>query len=96
MPARQLDPTVRDETHEIAAEALRNAFRHSAAQVEVELRYGARELRLRVRDDGEGIDRTVLHGGRQGHFGLCGMRERAEFVGGSQCAVAFQPKCAPR
>ena len=42
-----------------------------------------RQLRLRVRDDGKGIDPKVLNGdGRAGHFGLPGMRERAKLVGG--------------
>lgn len=82
--ARPLAPMVWDETYRIAAEAVRNAFRHShGTQSEVELRYGKRQLRLRVRDDGRGIDGAVLAaGGRRGHHGLCGMRERAEIVGG--------------
>ena len=73
-----------DETYRIAAEAVRNAFRHShGTRSEVMLRYGKRQLRLRVRDDGLGIDGALLAaGGRQGHHGLCGMRERAEIVGG--------------
>jgi signal transduction histidine kinase len=83
--ARPLAPMVWDETYRIAAEAVRNAFVHSrGTQSEVELRYGKRQLRLRVRDDGRGIDGTVQNaGGRQGHYGLCGMRERAALVGGN-------------
>jgi signal transduction histidine kinase len=75
---------VRDEIFRIAGEALRNAFRHAGAQqIEVELRYDERQLRLRVRDDGKGIDLNFLTTeGRPGHFGLDGMRERAELVGG--------------
>jgi signal transduction histidine kinase len=63
---------------------LRNAFRHAAARaVEVEIRYDEEFLRLRVRDDGKGIGPEVLRGdGREGHYGLHGMRERAELVGG--------------
>ncbi len=82
--ARLLAPMVWNETYRIAAEAVRNTFRHShGTQCEVELRYGKRQLRLRVRDDGRGIDRAVIAaGGRRGHHGLCGMRERAEVVGG--------------
>ena len=58
---RALHPIVRDEVFRIAGEALRNAFRHAAAkQIEVELRYDVRQLRVRVRDDGEGIDPEVL------------------------------------
>ncbi len=82
--ARKLHPIVRDEVFRIADEALSNAIRHaSAKQVEVEIRYDVREFRLRVRDDGAGIDPAVLQaGGREGHFGLRGMRERAQAVGG--------------
>ena len=81
---RALHPIVRDEVFRIAGEALRNAFRHAAAkQIEVELRYDERQLRVRVRDDGKGIDPEVLRTeGREGHFGLGGMRERAKLAGG--------------
>lgn len=69
----------------ITAEALRNAFRHSEAkQVEVEIRYHEQELRLRVRDDGKGIDASLLSKQETaGHFGLRGMRERAGLIGGT-------------
>jgi signal transduction histidine kinase len=82
--ARTLRPIVRDEMFRIAGEALRNAFQHAGAkQIEVELRYDERQLRLRVRDDGKGIDLKLLAAeGRSGHFGLHGMRERAELIGG--------------
>jgi len=79
-----LHPIVRDEVFRIAGEALRNAFRHAGAkQIEVEIRYDERQLRVRVRDDGKGIDPEVLREeGREGHFGLRGMRERAKLAGG--------------
>jgi signal transduction histidine kinase/ligand-binding sensor domain-containing protein len=81
---RNLYPIVRDEIYRIASEALRNAFRHAEAQqIEVELRYDDGLLRLRVRDDGKGIDATFLTAeGRTGHFGLTGMRERAKLMDG--------------
>jgi signal transduction histidine kinase len=87
-----LHPILRDEIYRIAAEALRNAFRHAqASQIEVEIGYGEKQFTLHVRDDGRGIDRDVLGGdGRQGHFGLHGMRERAELVGG-KLTVWSQP-----
>ncbi|MBI5270624.1 MAG: hypothetical protein HY856_13210 [Burkholderiales bacterium] len=80
-----LHPLVRDETFRIAAEALRNAFHHAEARrVEVSIHYGERQLRVRVRDDGKGIEPEVLRlGSRPGHFGLSGMRERAELAGGT-------------
>ena len=86
--ARELRPMVRDEIYRIAAEALRNAFRHALADgVEVEIRYDDKQFRLRVRDDGKGIDPAVLAGqGIEGHYGLRGMPERAATIGG-QVAV---------
>ena len=79
---RALDPILCDEVYRIGCEALRNAYRHAAAkQIEVLLRFDKRRLRLRVRDDGRGIDPARLQG-REGHFGLRGMHERAELIGG--------------
>jgi signal transduction histidine kinase len=77
-----LHPMIRDEVYRIGREAIVNAFRHSQAKnIEVEIHYTARELRILVRDDGCGINQQVLHSGRDGHFGLPGMRERAERIG---------------
>jgi len=80
-----LNPLIRDEVYRIGVEALRNAVRHAdARRIEVDIRYGEHDLQLRIRDDGKGIDPVVL---RQehvvGHWGLPGMRERAELVGGT-------------
>jgi signal transduction histidine kinase len=82
--SRDLHPILRDEIFRVATEALRNAFRHAQArQVEVEIRYDDQEFRVRVRDDGKGIDMTVLSGQEpEGHYGLPGMRERARLIGG--------------
>jgi signal transduction histidine kinase/ligand-binding sensor domain-containing protein len=82
---RILNPIVRDEVYRIGAEALRNAIRHAAArQVELEIRYDEQHLRLRIRDDGKGIDPSILeHNRAPGHWGLRGMRERAKLVGGT-------------
>jgi ligand-binding sensor domain-containing protein/signal transduction histidine kinase len=81
---RDLLPITRDEVYQIAGEALRNAFRHARARrLEVEIRYDTRQLRLRIRDDGKGIDPQLLSAdGPSGHFGLRGMRERAQLLGG--------------
>jgi len=81
---RNLHPLRRHEIYRIAAEALANAFRHSHARnIEVELRYQEKQFRVCIRDDGKGIDPEVLREGRrEGHFGLHGMRERAEFAEG--------------
>ncbi len=82
--SRNLHPIVRDEFFKIAAEALRNAFRHSEAQqIEVEIRYDSEQFRLRIRDDGKGFDERILVGKPTGgHYGLQGMRERARLIGG--------------
>jgi signal transduction histidine kinase len=81
---RNLHPILRDEVYRTAAEALRNAFHHAEAhQIEVELRYDAKDFKVRVRDDGKGIAPEILRSdGRKGHFGLHGMRERAKIAGG--------------
>jgi signal transduction histidine kinase len=80
---RRLKPLVRDEACRIAGEALRNALRHAQAQrITVEILYDKREFRLRVRDDGRGMDEERARHQPAGHFGLHGMRERAEVVGG--------------
>ncbi len=80
---RALHSVVCDEAYWIGREALLNAF-HSAdaRQVELELTYWRNELRLRIRDDGRGIDPAILEaGGRPGHWGIRGMRERAGRIG---------------
>jgi signal transduction histidine kinase len=81
-PALPLQAGIRSEVYSIGREALVNAFRHSgASNIEVELEYAASQLRVLVRDNGRGIDPQVLRSGRDGHWGLSGMRERAERIG---------------
>lgn len=78
-----LQPAIRNDVYSIGREALVNAFRHSrASKIEVEVEYAAAQLRVLVRDNGCGIDPGVLSSGRDGHWGLSGMRERAERIGG--------------
>jgi len=80
---RPLRPVIRDEVYFIGHEALSNAFRHAhASEIEVELEFAASYLRVLIRDDGSGIDTQVLNSGREGHWGLSGMKERAESIGG--------------
>jgi signal transduction histidine kinase len=64
---------------------MRNAFLHAeASRIEVEIHYDEHQLRLRIRDDGKGIDpQIVTEKGRPGHWGLRGMHERAKRVGGN-------------
>jgi ligand-binding sensor domain-containing protein len=79
---RPLDPITRDEVYRIGREAVVNAFRHSeAASIEVEIEYAPQHLRVVVRDDGRGVVSDVLRTGSAGHWGLTGMRERADRIG---------------
>ncbi len=76
----EMHPIVRDEVYRIGYEAIRNACAHSqAAQLQVELTY-AEDLILRVQDNGVGIAPAVVDEGKEGHFGLQGMRERARRI----------------
>jgi signal transduction histidine kinase len=86
--ARELHPLVRYETYQIGDEAIRNAWAHSkASRLEIELKY-SNDLVLRVSDNGIGIDSSVLSQGKEGHFGLQGMRERASRIGGRLTTVS--------
>jgi signal transduction histidine kinase len=81
---RRMIPLVRDEVLQIAREAIRNAVLHAQAKVvDVDVGWGASLFSLRVRDDGVGLDRSFVVQGRDGHWGLQGMRERTRQVGGS-------------
>jgi len=82
---RRLDPLVSAEIKRIAGEALFNIARHARANcVETTVTYGEQRFRLQIRDDGVGIANSVLKAGhKEGHFGLLGMRERAEHIGGA-------------
>ncbi len=87
---KEMHPVVREEIYRIGYEAIRNACAHSgASQVQVELRY-AQDLDLRVRDNGVGIAAGVIEQGKEGHFGLQGMRERAARIG-AKLTLASKP-----
>jgi signal transduction histidine kinase/ligand-binding sensor domain-containing protein len=78
---REMHPIVRDEVYRIAYEAMRNSCSHSKGEMlDVELSY-ARNLVVRIRDNGIGIDPNLVAKGREGHFGIRGMQERAERIG---------------
>ena len=80
---RPLNSSIRGEVEHVGKEAITNAFRHARAKrIEVGLFYSDRTLRLVVRDDGCGIAPNIILKGRPEHFGLTGMRERAEHAGG--------------
>jgi signal transduction histidine kinase len=90
---RALNPIVREELRRIGDEALSNAFRHARANlIELVISYHSAALLIGVRDDGDGIDPTVFkEGGRQGHFGLVGMRERAAEID-AEIDIASRPE----
>ena len=76
----EMHPIVRDEVYRIGYEAIRNACVHSqATNLRVDLAY-ADDLTLRVRDNGVGINPAIVDEGKEGHFGLQGMRERARRI----------------
>ena len=79
---RTLSPLLQDELYRIAREVLRNAFQHADAhRIEAAIQYDPDLFRLRIRDDGKGIDKKVLQeGARAGHWGLPGIRERAKRI----------------
>jgi|HubBroStandDraft_6_1064221.scaffolds.fasta_scaffold44491_1 signal transduction histidine kinase/ligand-binding sensor domain-containing protein len=80
---KAVQPLARNQLLQIAREALRNAHTHADARnIEAEIRYEERMLRVRIRDDGKGINQEHLgEAGRAGHYGLRGMRERAAQIG---------------
>jgi len=79
---KTLNRTIQEQIYLIAREALINALRHSeATKIEAEVEYLPGKLRVVVRDNGSGIDPEVLRSGRDSHWGLLGMRERARGVG---------------
>lgn len=91
---RPLHPIVREEAQRIGEEAIRNAVRHARAEeIELLLTYGRRELQMTVRDDGIGMPETVLSNGRRaGRYGLIGMRERAERIGGRLAVISREDR----
>ncbi len=70
----------------VAQEAMHNALKHatpSSIEVQVSAAEGGKRIRLVVRDDGAGFDPVAVAGPSAGHFGLSGMRERVERLGGA-------------
>jgi signal transduction histidine kinase/ligand-binding sensor domain-containing protein len=88
---RPLDPLVAVELGRIVDEALFNVCRHAnASAVEIVVRFGNRQLGVEIRDDGVGMPPDVVaQGHKPGHFGLVGMRERAERIG---CSLSIDSR----
>lgn len=78
---KALKPAIEEQIYLIGREAVLNALRHSGATlIEAEIEYSARRLRVVVRDNGCGMDPRVVRSGRESHWGLLGMRERAAAI----------------
>ena len=82
-PVKELPEEMEQHLLRIAQEAVTNALKHAqASRIWVKLHLEARRLYLRIVDDGQGFDQRGAFASRGGHFGLIGMRERAERLGG--------------
>jgi len=80
--SRALNPAVQEQLFMIGREAVMNALRHSqATEIEVEVQYLRGLLRVLVRDNGCGIDSETVQTESDSHWGISGMRERAETIG---------------
>jgi len=81
---RPIERQVAEECRSVAREAIWNAVQHAnATMINLHVEFGRRALTLRIRDDGCGIAPAVMEcGGKDGHWGMPGMRERAERIGG--------------
>lgn len=88
--SRPICGPVAEEIGRIAGEALFNAARHArATRVEVRADYGRKRLAVTIRDDGVGFD-SPHSPAQRGHYGVLGMRERADRMGGSLCIAAHR------
>jgi len=78
---RPLNKSTEDELFKIGQEAITNALRHAHAKnIKLDLTYDSGTVVLSIADDGCGFTGTVNATGPNGHFGLKGMRERAEQI----------------
>jgi signal transduction histidine kinase/streptogramin lyase len=85
---RVMHPIVRDEVYLVGYEAIRNACVHSqGSKLRVTLTY-ADQLSVDVADNGVGLDPLVADRGKEGHFGLQGMRERAARIAGKLTVIS--------
>jgi signal transduction histidine kinase len=79
-----LNPAPGNDVLQVGRQAITNALQHSRAKrIHVLVSYGEQQLRIRVQDNGCGMSKETLHLGRPGHYGIAGMQERAERLGGS-------------
>ena len=81
---RPLNALSGHEVLQVGRQAITNALQHAhARKIHVLLSYGERHFELRVQDNGHGINEETFHLQRPGHYGIAGMKERAERLGGS-------------
>jgi signal transduction histidine kinase len=79
---RALNPAIQEQLLMIGREAVMNALRHSeATEIEVDVQYLGDLLRVFVRDNGCGINPEAVQKKSDSHWGLRGMRDRAENIG---------------
>ena len=79
---RALNPSIREQIFLIGREAVMNALRHSqATQIEIEVQYLRNLLRVSICDNGCGIEPEAVQKAGDSHWGLRGMRQRAENIG---------------
>jgi signal transduction histidine kinase len=90
---KALRPVVEEQLVLIGREALINALRHSnPTKIEAEIEYLPSRLHMMVRDNGCGMDPQVMRSGRDAHWGLVGMRERARSIG-ANLRIWSRPGC---
>lgn len=81
---RALNAATGNDVLQVGRQAIANAFQHAhASRIHVLLSYGEQHLRIRIQDNGCGINEETLNVGRHGHYGIAGMQERAERLGGN-------------
>jgi signal transduction histidine kinase/ligand-binding sensor domain-containing protein len=81
---RPLNALTGNDVLQVGRQAITNAFQHAhARRIHVLLSYGEQQLQIRVQDNGCGMSEQTLNLPRPGHYGIAGMQERAERLGGS-------------
>jgi ligand-binding sensor domain-containing protein/signal transduction histidine kinase len=81
---RPLKALAGNDVLQVGRQAITNAFQHAHARaIHVLLSYSEQQLRIRVQDNGRGMSEETLNSRRAGHYGIAGMQERAERLGGS-------------
>ncbi|MGA2489383.1 MAG: two-component regulator propeller domain-containing protein, partial [Anaerolineales bacterium] len=80
--SEQISRPVQAELYNIAQEALNNALKHAHAHsVRIHLRFGEADTKIQIYDDGTGFEPAA--DGMRGGFGIPGMQERSQKIGGS-------------